>query len=73
MVSPNWVLIVSQYDLIEKEMNSTVFALFGFELTHDKRSTWPMGEGTVAFYDIITTSQVTGNDAFRSNQIREVC
>jgi hypothetical protein len=38
MVSPNWILIVSQYDLIEKEVNYTVFALCGFELTHDKRS-----------------------------------
>jgi hypothetical protein len=38
MVSPKRVPIVSQYDLIEKEVNSTVFALYGFELTHDQRS-----------------------------------
>jgi glucosamine--fructose-6-phosphate aminotransferase (isomerizing) len=58
---------------IEQEVNSTLLDLYGFELAHDTRSTWRIGDGTAAFYNYIyyNVAGFTENDTFRSNQIRE--
>jgi len=57
----------------EKEINSTLFSEYNWEMAPDTTSTWRIGDGTASFYNYIyyTMAGFTENDTFRSNQIRE--
>jgi len=57
----------------EKEINSTLFDEYNWEVATDTTSTWRIGDGTAPFYNYIyyTMAGFTENDTFRSNQIRE--
>ncbi len=57
----------------EKEIESTLFNEYDWELAPDTKSTWRIGDGTAPFYNYIyyTVTGFSEFDTFRSNQIRE--
>lgn len=57
----------------EDEINYTIKSEYDWESATDTQSTWRIGDGTSAFYNLIymTVAGFTENDALRSNQIRE--
>ncbi|HUS51051.1 MAG TPA: hypothetical protein VMZ91_12860 [Candidatus Paceibacterota bacterium] len=64
------------YDFIgwgEEKILSTLRNEYDWETANDTKTTWRIGDGTVAFYNYIyyAIAGFTENDTFRSNQIRE--
>ena len=64
------------YDYIpwkEKEVENVLFNSFDWETDPGTKTTWRIGDGTVAFYNYIyyMIAGFSENDTFRSNQIRE--
>ena len=57
----------------EDKIITTLKSEYDWELADDTVSTWRIGDGTAAFYNLIYYSAkgFTENDSFRSNQIRE--
>lgn len=57
----------------EKKVVSTLVNDYNWELDPEAGTSWRIGDGTAAFYNLIyyTMAGFTENDTFRSNQIRE--
>lgn len=57
----------------EEEIEETLLGDYNWEMAKDAKTTWRIGDGTVAFYNYIyyLGTGFTENDTFRSNQIRE--
>lgn len=67
---------INIYDYLsweEKKIEDTVINYFDWETDPGTKTTWRIGDGTVAFYNYIyyMVAGFTENDTFRSNQIRE--
>lgn len=67
---------INLYDYIkwdENRINDTLIENYKWEVSHDTKSTWRIGDGTAAFYNYVyfTIAGFTENDTFRSNQVRE--
>ena len=58
---------------IEEDIISTLRDEYDWEIAEDTTSTWRIGDGTAAFYNMIyhRVAGFTENETFRSNQIRE--
>ena len=57
----------------EQEIVSTLVEKYNWELATDTKTSWRIGDGTAAFYNLIyyAVAGFTEIDTFRSNQIRE--
>lgn len=73
VVPHEYVYLYNYLTWDEDVINRTLIDQYDWELAHDSATTWRIGDGTAALYNLIyyTGAGLTENDTFRSNQIRE--
>jgi glucosamine--fructose-6-phosphate aminotransferase (isomerizing) len=73
VVPHEYVYLYNYLPWDEDVINRTLIDQYDWELAPDSATTWRIGDGTAALYNLIyyTGAGLTENDTFRSNQIRE--
>jgi len=73
MLPDVYVYLYHYIDWEENAIMATLQDEYGWELAHDTKSTWRIGDGTAPFYNYIyfSVAGFTEFDTFRSKQVRE--